>query len=85
MISLQIQSNLDPSIIETFKELFLKIDPNAIITLKDNKSIDNILENYEEDTDYNSIKLNMDNDIKSYYAGDMSGFERLGTGWHKWK
>lgn len=83
MISLQIQSNLDPSIIETFKELFLKIDPNAIITLKDNKSIDNILENYEEDTDYNSIKLNMDNDIKSYYAGDMSRFEKLGTGWHK--
>lgn len=85
MINLQIQSNLDPSIIETFKELFLKIDPNAIITLKDNKSIDNILENYEEDTDYNSIKLNMDNDIKSYYAGDMSGFEKLGAGWHKRK
>ncbi|QKG30313.1 hypothetical protein [Campylobacter sp. RM16187] len=83
MINLQIQSNLDPSIIETFKELFLKIDPNAIITLKDNKSIDNILENYEKDTDYNSIKLNMDNDIKSYYAGDMSGFEKLGTAWHK--
>ncbi|WP_172202219.1 hypothetical protein [Campylobacter sp. RM16188] len=57
MIGLQIQSNLDSSIIETFKELFLKIDPNAIITFKDSKSVDNILKSYKEGTDYNSIKL----------------------------
>ena len=38
MIDLKIQSNLDLNIIESFKDLFLKIDPKAIVTIKSDKN-----------------------------------------------
>lgn len=81
MITMQIQSGVDRDTLETFKKLFLKIDPSAQITLSGEKNLETILSEFKSGESYDEIKSGMDADLKSYANGDLSGFEELGKGW----
>lgn len=81
MITMQIQSGVDRDTLETFKKLFLKIDPSAQITLSGEKNLETILPEFRSGESYDEIKNGMDADLKSYANGDLSGFEELGKGW----
>ena len=81
MITMQIQSGVDRDTLETFKKLFLKIDPAAQITLSGEKNLETILSEFRSGESYDEIKNGMDADLKSYANGDLSGFEELGKGW----